>query len=786
MKKFIFILMLLFISIPGKAAPDPEIVGTVTGVIMDKEFKEPIPYATVSVKDSTGQIIEGTVSAVDGSFSLEKLPEGSYIFQIQFMGYKTFTKEVVVSEKKKSFDLGTIFLEAEVAQLDDVEVVAERSTIEQRIDRKIINVGKDLTTMGATAADIMNNIPSVSVDQDGNIALRGNTNVRVLLDGKPTNMDAATLLKTIPSSSIKKVELITNPSAKYNPEGMSGIINIVLHKNANLGFNGDLSAGVNIANHTRANANLNMNYRTGKFNFYSTLGVNSGENSIHGYIRDVETGATEYPDLILGNTSRLGKLGLDFYLDDKNTLSFYTNQNLSNFKGRGDFGLKFPQEPERNYTQLLNTDEENLSSTYNFDYRHNFAKEGHEIELEVDYNRYNNDENTVTDYTGESAPTSFEEDVDRTEKTILTNLDYVNPLTETTKVEAGAEVRLRRTDNNYNTTNENLQDVFYTYDRDIYSFYSTFGQELGKWSYQLGARLENYNVDAGQDGENIYEDDYFTLYPSAFVTFTPGEKSSYQLSYSRRVDRPSLGQVNPVRQLSTPRLTVKGNPALKPQFTNSVEFNYTQKIKKTSLSAGVFYRMTSDEISQIVEDDPENPEHIILTFDNIGDNDSYGVELSASIQPFHFWDLNANFNFYSQTLQGYIGSVYLEKENNYYRLQANNTFKITKQFRMQLFGMYQSEISELQFDIEDRYFVNIGARYSFWNDKASLSLNLNDAFDTQVQKFSTNLPSPQEGELKNESRNLYLGFTYRFGGGKNKALQRKQRDDNTANGGGMF
>ncbi|MGB7786694.1 MAG: outer membrane beta-barrel family protein [Salinimicrobium sp.] len=786
MKKFVLFLMLFSIHLAGRALPDPEIFGTVTGTVMDKEFQEPIPYATVSVKDSTGQIIEGTVSAVDGSFTLEKLPEGQFIFQIQFMGYKTFSQEVAVSKNRSSFDLGMIFLEAEVAQLDDVEIVAERSTIEQRIDRKIINVGKDLTTMGATAADIMNNIPSVSVDQDGNIALRGNSNVRVLLDGKPTNMDAATLLKTIPSTSIKKVELITNPSAKYNPEGMSGIINIVLHKNANLGFNGDLSAGVNIANHSRVNGNLNMNYRTGKFNFYTTLGANSGENSIHGYIRDVETGATEYPDLILGNTSRLGKLGLDFYLDDNNTLSFYTNQNLSNFKGRGNFGLRYPQEPERNYIQLLNTDEENLSSTYNFDYRHNFEKEGHEIELEVDYNRYNNDENTVTEYSGEFSPMPFDETVDRTEKTLLTNLDYVNPLTETTKLETGAEVRLRRTDNNYGTTNESLQDVFYTYDRDIYSFYTTFGQELGKWSYQLGARLESYNVEATQEGENIYEDDYFTLYPSAFVTFTPGEKNSFQLSYSRRVDRPSLGQVNPVRQLSTPRLTVTGNPALKPQFTNSVEFNYTRKIQKTTLSAGVFYRMINDEISQIVQDDPENPEHIILTFDNIGDNDSYGVELSASLEPLSFWDLNANFNFYAQTLQGYIGSIYLEKENSYYRLQANNTFKITKQFRMQLFGMYQSKMSELQFDIEDRYFINLGARYSFWNDKASLSLNLNDIFDTQVQKFSSSLPSPQEGELKSETRNLYLGFSYRFGGGKNRALQRKQRDDNTANGGGMF
>lgn len=786
MKKFVLFLMLFAIHLTGRANPDPEILGTVTGIVMDKEFREPIPYATISVKDSTGQIIEGTVSAVDGSFSLEKLPEGNYIFQIQFMGYKTFSQEVAVSEKKTTFDLGQIFLEAEVAQLDDVEIVAERSTIEQRIDRKIINVGKDLTTMGATAADIMNNIPSVSVDQDGNIALRGNTNVRVLLDGKPTNMDAATLLKTIPSTSIKKVELITNPSAKYNPEGMSGIINIVLHKNTNLGFNGDLSAGVNIANHTKANGTLNMNYRSGKFNFYTTLGVNSGENSIHGYIRDVESGATEYPDLILGHTGKVGKVGLDFYLNDNNTLSFYTNQNLVDFYGRGQFGLEFPQQPERNYTQLFDTDEENLSSTYNFDYRHNFEKEGHEIELEVNYDRYNNDDHMVTDYVGEFAPTSYRDHVDRTEKTLLTNLDYVNPLTETIKLEAGAELRLRRTDNNYDTTLESAQDLFYTYDRDIYSFYSTFGQELGKWSYQLGARLENYNVDATQEGENIYEDDYLTLYPSAFVTFTPGEKNSLQLSYSRRVDRPSLQQVNPVRQLSTPRLTVTGNPALKPQFTNSVEFNYTQKIKKSSLSAGVFYRMTSDEISQIVQDDPENPEHIILTFDNIGDNDSYGVELSANLQPLSFWDLNANFNFYSQTLQGYIGSIYLEKENSYYRLQANNTFKITKQFRMQLFGMYQSEISELQFDIEDRYFVNIGARYSFWNDKASLSLNLNDVFDTQIQKFSTDLPSPQEGELKSETQNLYLGFSYRFGGGKNRALQRKQRDDNTANGGGMF
>ena len=786
MKKFILLLMFLSIHMMGRARPYPEIFGSVTGIVMDREFQEPIPYATISVKDSTGQIIEGTVSAVDGSFTLEKLAGGNYIFQVQFMGYKTFSQAVAVSEKKREFNMGQIFLEADVAQLDDVEIVAERSTIEQRIDRKVINVGKDLTTMGATAADIMNNIPSVSVDQDGNISLRGNPNVRVLLDGKPTNMDAATLLKTIPSTSIKKVELITNPSAKYNPEGMSGIINIVLHKNTNLGFNGNISAGVNVGNHTRGNGNLDMNYRHGKFNFYTSLGLNSGENSIHGYIKDVNTGAIEYFDLILGYTGQVGKIGFDFYLDDNNTLSFYTNQNFFKQYGRGHLDLEYLQQPERNYRQIFNLDEDRYASTYNFDLRHNFSKEGHELELEVNYNRYNTEEINVADYVGDLAPASYIDDVDRTEKTLLTNLDYVNPLSETTKLEAGAEVRLRRTDNGYVTTNINLEDVFYLYDRDIYSFYTTFGQDLGKWSYQLGARLENYKVQAKQEEENIYEDDYLTLYPSAFITYAPGEKNTFQISYSRRVDRPSLSQVNPVRQLSTPRLTVTGNPALRPQFTNSIEFNYSRKINKTTLSGAVFYRMINDEISQIVQQDSQRPEHILLTYDNVGDNDSYGVELSGSFEPFSFWDLNANFNLYGQNLQGYIGTTYIEKENSYYRLQANNTFKITKQFRMQVFGMYQSEVSELQFVLKDRFFMNIGARYSFWDNKASLSLNLNDVFDTQVQEFTTTKPTPQIGKLKDETRNLYLGFSYRFGGGKNKALERKQREDNTANGGGMF
>ena len=780
------LLILLFISIHAWSNPaDPAVLGKVSGIVMDEQFKEPIPYATVTVKDPSGEIVDGTVSALDGTFLLEKLPEGNYLFQIQYMGYETFTEEVVVSDQKSEFDMGTIYLEPSVAQLNDVTVVAERSTIEQRIDRRVVNVGKDLTTMGPTAADIMNNIPSVSVDQDGNIALRGSQNVKVLVDGKPSNMDAATLLRTIPSTSIKKIELITNPSAKYDPEGMSGIINIVLHKNTNLGFNGDLSGGVTIGERTSWNGSLNMNYREGKFNFYANLGANERLNLLDGYIVNLLNDSGEYHDLLFGNESYLAKVGVDYYLNERNTLSLFTRQNLFYEDFDGTVAIRYPHEPLKDYSQLFDTNQENISSTYNFVYLHDFVKEGHNLGLEVDYNEYTNEEEAFYDYEGAATADPYRDDLLKERYNTVANLDYVNPLSEKTKLEMGAEARLLRIRNDYESTNEQINASLYNYHRNIYSFYTTFGQDFGKLAYQVGGRFEQYDVEAIQAEEIIYEDEYRNIYPSAFVTYVPGEKNSFQVSYSRRVDRPSFGQVNPVRQFSTPRLTVVGNPELQPQFTDSYEFNYTRKFGRNSVTAGVFYRMITDDITQIMAIDPQNPEGVILTFANAGTNDLYGLELSANLNPARFWDINASFNLYSNNLSGYIGTEYIEEENVNYRAQINNTFKVTDQLRFQLFGLYNSPESTLQFDIEESYWMNAGARYSFWNEKASLSVNVNDVFDTMGQYISTTRPIPQEGSFMPDTQTVFVGFTYRFGGGKNKALQRKQREDNTA-GGGMF
>src|SRR5690606_26545614 len=262
--------------------------------------------------------------------------------------------------------------------------------------------------------------------------------------------------------------------------------------------------------------------------------------------------------------------------------------------------------------------------------------------------------------------------------------------------------------------------------------------------------------------------------------------NAFHVSYSRRVDRPSKIQVNPVRQISTPRMTITGNPSLKPQFTNSLEANYTRKMGKNSITGGIFYRIINDEINQILLEDPVNPTHLLLTFSNSEDNTAYGAELSGNFKPTAFWDLSLNFNLYSQTEQGYIGTEFVEVETNSLSLQTNNSFKVTDHLKLQLFGMYNAPVETLQFEVEESYFVNFGARYSFLKDKASISLNLNDVFDSRVNELTASRPFQQVARFKNDSRRLFVGFSYRFGGSKPKTVERKNRDDNTSSGGGVF
>ncbi|WP_339917641.1 TonB-dependent receptor domain-containing protein [Yeosuana marina] len=804
---------------------DNEATGSITGKVIDESSNTPLPYVNVIIKNKADKIITGGITDEDGTFKIGNIPDGQYVLSIQYIGFKTITKNLSIDKGNRKLDVGNISLEEEAAGLDEVTVVAEVSTIQQKVDRKVITVGKDLTTSGATASDIMNNIPSVNVDQQtGNISLRGNENVRVMVDGKLSNVPVAQLLKQIPSTSIKSIELITNPSAKYNPEGMSGIINIILNKNTNVGFNGNLNFGLTKEINARFNSSVDLNYRNGKFNLYGNYGNNIGNSANYGRVNRLDDNSIQLFDFGNNNKSYLYKAGLDFYMNDNNTISFFTNQNKYDGKGFGSTGVQYVNQPLQ--LQTLDNVNGNLSSQYNGVFNHKFAKEGEKLDIEVDYSKFNDDEVANFNFINFTFPPNYTDFVYTKREQTVANIDYVNPLSEKAKLEMGLEARLFETNIDYSSTglsiNENQDDIAnngdeyiptpstdFTYKRDIYSAYANYSKSFEKWTVQLGARAETVKEDANaiKTLENSteatpFKNDYFQIYPSAFFTFSPSEKNSYQASFSRRVDRPGLQQVNPIREWSTPLISSYGNTDLQPQFTNSFEINYTRNLEKGSITSGVFYRIVEDEINRVLFIDRLDLNKSILSFDNFDNTTAFGLELSSNYRPTTWWNFNASFDLYSRKQKGIaevlnapietatandISVSTIEANNIVWNFRVFNNFKATKKLNLSLFAMYRGEEEGLQFTRKPMFMVNTGLRYSFLEDnRATFSFNYNDIFNTMKFEFEGDRPFPSAGQFNWESNTWNISISYRFGGGKYKALQRKNRDNNEKSGGGGF
>lgn len=804
MKLKFFLLLLVGVFTTAQAQNS----GKVSGKITEKANNAPISYANVTLKDN-GKIVSGINTDDNGEFSFKNLALKNYTIEIQYIGFRKYIGSVILSDSRKESTL-KIALEEEATQLKGVNIISERSTIEQKIDRKVITVGKDLTTAGASASDIMNNIPSVNVDQDGKLSLRGNSNVRVLIDGRPSNIDPAQLLKQIPSSSIKKIELITNPSAKYNPEGMSGIINVILHKNANNGFNGSYSGGITFGETAKHNQSLDLNYKTGKVNFFGNVGQNFGTYFNNGTISRLDQDIEQKLNILNDNESYLYKIGMDYFIDDHNTISIYTNQNSFDGNGNVNTNINYGNGSLiQNIFQKSQYKGPSKTGTYNLAYKHIFKKEGHTLDFEGNYSDSKETQNALFDTKSTSTSNVvnnvvYGDHIKDNQKLSTFNVDYVNPLNEKTTLEAGAEARLTKSENNYITGNTIIPaaDRFsnYTYDTDIYSAYVTFGQKFKKISYQIGARFESYKVAANlNQGTTTFEDDYITLYPSAYLTYNLNEKNTFQFSYSRRVDRPSLEQTKPIREFSTPLVTSFGNPELRPQFTNSVELNYTKTLKKGSFTAGVFVRRINDQISRVMYPDETDVAHEkqIMTYTNNDSNTSYGFEASANYKIAKWWDVQPSIDFSSIKQKGIVFqfdptsqiSSPLERSitASAFNARLNSNFKVNKRLTFLLFGFYRGPVNDIQNDRHQMYKMDTGARYSLLNNKMNLSLRFNDVFKTMKYSFDSLYPYAQTGEFTWESRTVYFGLTYNFGGAKNKTLQRKQRDDNTnKGGGGMF
>jgi len=792
--------------------------GSIQGIVIDLNLNEPLPYVTVTVENSNGEILTGGITNDKGVFNINSLEDGKYIIKIQYIGYKAYVKEIDINRENQTIDLGTIALEEDITSLNEVTIVAEVSTIEQRIDRKVINVGKDLITSGPTASDIMNNLPSVSVDeQSGALSFRGNQNVTVMVDGKISSVPVAQLLKQIPSNAIKQIELITNPSAKYNPEGMSGIINIILHKNITIGFNGSLNVGLGYEVEPKFNSSLNMNYRTGKFNFYANLSNNISRRYNFGSILRIDDNINQEFDLLFRNYSQLYKAGVDMYINDKNTISFFTNQNIYNGEIFGDTFLLNLDNPLLDLQQNFNAEDDNSSQQYNASYKLQLEKEDHTLELEADHNIYESDAMNSNTFSGNLIRPNFIENTNANRDQTTINLDYVNPLSETAKLEMGLETRLLSSVTDYfsDARSQNSQGEFipsttmFDFTRDIYSAYATFGKNYKKWTYQMGIRAENVtetgiaketDLNTNTETEDRFKNDYFQLYPSAFITYSPTENGTYQLSYSRRVDRPRADQLNPLPEWSTPLISQFGNPNLQPQFTNSMEANYTKKFKKGSITAGVFYRVIQDEINQYIFIDRDDLNRLIMSSDNFDNSTAYGIEASASIKPTNWWSINASFDVFSRTQKSIaerltaptnvatVEDIVRETvtvDNVAFNGRLFNNFKVSEKLSFSAFGLYRGPQDGIQFNSKSMGMVNLGMRYNFI-ENGTFTFNVNDIFDTMKARFESDRPFKQAGNWNWESQTVFVGINYSFGGNKYRALSRKERDANEAESGGGF
>ena len=777
----------------------------ISGVIINKNTKEPVPYVTIYAKN--GNEIKTNLSDESGVFNLQNLSNKTYNLTIEAIGYKTINKTIEFNGKNY-VNLKKIFLEENVEALDAVVLRAETSTVTQKIDRLVINVGKDLTSVGTDASSVLNNVQSVSVDQQtGELSLRGNSNVRVLIDGKPTNIPTDQLLQQIPSNAIKSIELITNPSAKYNPEGNSGIINIELVKNTRQGINGSVNANTQYGRNFRHTGGVNLNYKTKNVNYYGNYNINGGKKNTFGKLDRVNPDqSTNYQD-INGNDdflNQLFKVGVDIDLAEKTSIGVSTTQSFVDLDYRNNTIISETKNSTPTSNNIFAFTRKPYNQTYNAELHQQFGEnKDHELSLEAMYSDRTQPEDSQwsNSLNTNDNSTNYTEDISNKNNLTLINLDYTLPFAEESYIETGLAYREENTDNeNFSTQEVNNIDgdpvsrdlSNFTYGRKIYSAYFNYKQQFEKLGVQAGLRAESYHIDGDFHTDVDNQDSSInqkvnSLYPSFFATYELNKDNQIQFSYSRRVDRPSIRQVTPIRSWGTPLTTSRGNPNLKQEFTNSLEVRYNREVGIGNVSATAFYRNTKDNISRTISVDPTMPERAIMSYDNFDDTNSYGFELASYLRIQNWWRLNASTDFYTREIRGFVAGENRSVTNNRFNFRVSNTFTASDKLTFQLSTMYRGASESLQRVRKPMHMVNTGASYKVLKDKGTISLGVSDIFNTFGFRFNSDAPFEQDGEFKWESRRITLGFVYNFGiKSKEKENDRGQQGQEGDGGGDMF
>ncbi len=810
--KQLFLLLLVctsFISIAQRPQGQGSEPINITGIVLDQDDGQPLEYATLILQSLRNpDRVTGGITDAFGKFNVQTMP-GRYNVRVEYISYKTYIKEEQTFST--STDLGTIRLSVDVEQLEGVEVVGERTTVELRLDKKIYNVGSDLTVKGGSVTDVLDNVPSVTVDVEGNISLRGNESVRILINGKPSALSGLSTeaLQQLPAEAIEKVEVITNPSARYDAEGTAGILNIILKQSKTAGLNGSVS--VNVGNPDSYGGNLSLNLRRENFNIFTNTSYRyrSGPGNAlfeqENFNLDGSTASfqDEYRDYQRQRDGFNTNIGFEFFIDSTSSITNSFVYRKSNGDDNVDidfFNFDASRNPTIQRNRFTNEFEDDEDIQYSVNYKKNFDKDGHELTLDYQYSTGTELENSIINeiIIGETSTLPTEQTInDERQIRQLVQMDYVLPFGKDDKSQF--ELGYRGTFNNFNTdfnfgilengtlnSDPNFSNEL-NYKEYVNSAYTQLGTKINKFNILGGLRMEASDIGVELVKTNeISNKQYVDWFPSLFLGYEFSEKEQLTISYSRRLRRPRSRFINPFPSRSSNTNLFQGNPNLDPTYTNAFDLGYLKRWDKVTFNTSAYYNRSSgvfqfitQERGDFVEienpDDPANPVLVpvqVRTPINLATESRYGMEFTTSYIPKRSWRLSWNINLFQRQLRGDYSYVNFQDQEIVQNFDADNFTWFTRfsaklplpgkiDFQTNLF--YRGASEDAQSKNKGILSTNMAFSKDIVKDKATLSLNINDLFNTRKRRSETRTDNVYTySEFQWRQRSITLSFLYRF------------------------
>jgi iron complex outermembrane recepter protein len=779
--------------------------GIIRGKVVDAGTGAPIEFATIIVfKDTDSTVVNGGSSNAEGFLLVDNLPLGKYRAKIQFLGYKPASfPDINLTPEKPVFALGQVKLLSESVEVQEVVVQGDRPMMQTSIDKKVFNVSKSLVSEGGSATDVLKQVPSVDVDVDGKISLRGSENVTILIDGKPSSItggERGASLEHLPGNIIERVEVITNPSAKYNPEGVSGIINIVTKKNRAPGYNGQVNATAGTWN--KFNGSAAINYNVGKVNLFGNYAYrhNQMNNSGTSLRRNFYSDTVFYLDQenigAVSMNSHTLQAGLDYNVNEKNTINFSSVFNSNNRRRFEDIFYNNLDENKyltQSFSRSNFEPSTGLSFNGNISYKHNFKKQDETLTLSGNYSAGRDMDSLIAGWFNTTKPGERTHSVNYNSLSTIQG-DYALPLPKDSKLEAGFMGTFRDIDRDFTAENQDgrfwLYDFdrsnHYVYDENIFAGYATYQNHIKTIGYQLSLRAEETQTKFHQEvDDSTVRRNYFSLFPGLHLSYKLNEKNELQLSYSRRINRPRVHDLNPFIDYSDPFNLRSGNPNLKPEYIDAYELGHIYQDKKMTLGSTLYYRFTHDKLTYIRTIDTSTG-ITITTSTNAATASAAGLELIANNTWSAWFNTAASVNLFRNELQGSIEGTGYSRSNVTVNGKLTINFQLQKKTSLQLSYNYRGPMLAPQGVLLPMHGMDAGLKMSVLKNMGSLNVTLNDVFNTR--KFGikgTGQGFDVDFVRRRESRILYVGLTCRFGNGKLQPTKQKKQQRPQDNGGDM-